>query len=43
MILYDNGTLVNSPGTGAGGADESVLQSTSLTMNTLGLTPGFSW
>jgi hypothetical protein len=24
-VLYDNGPLVNSPGTGAGGADESVL------------------
>lgn len=35
QILYDNGPLVNSPGTGVGGADESVLQ-TSLGMNTLG-------
>lgn len=35
-ILFDNGPLVNSPGTGVGGADESVLQSTSLGMNTLG-------
>jgi hypothetical protein len=26
-ILWDNGPLVNSPGTGAGGADESVLHS----------------
>ncbi|MHB8790315.1 MAG: hypothetical protein ACYDBT_10590 [Desulfobulbaceae bacterium] len=34
-LLYDNGPLVNSPGTGVGGADESVLQ-TSLGMNTLG-------
>lgn len=34
--LYDNGPLVNSPGTGVGGADESVLQSVSLGMNTLG-------
>jgi hypothetical protein len=25
-VLYDNGTIINSPGTGAGGADESVLQ-----------------
>jgi hypothetical protein len=25
-VLWDNGPLVNSPGTGAGGADESVLQ-----------------
>jgi len=35
-VLYDNGPLVNSPGTGAGGADESVVQSASLAMNTLG-------
>jgi uncharacterized repeat protein (TIGR01451 family) len=35
-VLFDNGPLVNSPGTGAGGADESVLQTTSLGMNTLG-------
>lgn len=35
-IGFDNGPLVNSPGTGAGGADESVLQSTSLSMNTIG-------
>lgn len=34
--LYDNGPLVNSPGTGAGGADESVLQNVSLNMNGLG-------
>ena len=36
MVLYDNGPLVNSPGTGAGGADESVLQTSSLMMNTYG-------
>ncbi|MFH1679824.1 MAG: hypothetical protein ABIH26_04175 [Candidatus Eisenbacteria bacterium] len=35
-VLYDNGPLVNSPGTGYAGADESVLQTTSLSMNTLG-------
>ncbi|MCL4263291.1 MAG: DUF4397 domain-containing protein [Anaerolineae bacterium] len=35
-VLYDNGPLVNSPGTGVGGADESVLQTVSLGMNTLG-------
>lgn len=35
-LLHDNGPLVNSPGTGFGGADESVLQSVSLGMNTLG-------
>ncbi|MBL7906500.1 MAG: carboxypeptidase regulatory-like domain-containing protein [Bacteroidales bacterium] len=34
-ILYDNGPLVNSPGTGAGGADESILQS-DLGMGTYG-------
>lgn len=33
VIAWDNGPLVNSPGTGVGGADESVLQST---MSTLG-------
>lgn len=35
-VLFDNGPLVNSPGTGAGGADESVLQSNSLGMTTIG-------
>lgn len=35
-VLFDNGPLVNSVGTGVGGADESVLQSVSLGMNTLG-------
>ena len=34
-VIYDNGPLVNSPGTGAGGADESVLQ-TSLGMTAYG-------
>jgi len=34
--LYDNGPLVNSPGTGAGGADESMLQNVSLGMGTYG-------
>ncbi|MDX1439560.1 MAG: T9SS type A sorting domain-containing protein [Rubricoccaceae bacterium] len=34
-LLYDNGPLVNSPGTGLGGFDESILQS-SLGMTTLG-------
>jgi hypothetical protein len=24
-VIYDNGTIVNSPGTGAGGADESII------------------
>jgi len=36
-VIYDNGPLVNSPGTGIGGEDESVLQVTSLGMNTLGV------
>lgn len=35
-VLYDNGSLVNSPGTGSGGADESVLQSVGLGLNTIG-------
>ncbi len=34
--LHDNGPLVNSPGTGVGGADESRLQFTDLQMTTLG-------
>lgn len=36
IILYNNGPLVNSPGTGAGGADESVLQMNSLGMGIYG-------
>jgi len=36
-VLYNNGPLVNSLGTGAGGLDESILQSLSLGMGTLGL------
>lgn len=35
-VLWDNGPLVTHPGAGAGGADESRLQSSSLLMNTLG-------
>jgi hypothetical protein len=35
-LLWDSGPLANSPGTGAGGADESMLQSLSLGMNTIG-------
>ena len=35
VVLYDNGPLVTHPGAGAGGADDSVLQ-TNLGMNTLG-------
>ncbi len=34
--LYDNGPLVSCVGCGVGGADESVLQNVSLSMNTLG-------
>ncbi len=41
VVLYDNGPLVNSPGTGAGGADESQLQ-TALGMNSLGAGHQFS-
>ena len=35
-ILFDNGPLTTSTGTGAGGADESSLQSVTLGHNTLG-------
>ena len=35
-VLFDNGPFINSPGTGAGGADESVLQSSSLEMTARG-------
>lgn len=35
-VLYDNGPLINSPGTGSGGADESQVQNISLTMSTTG-------
>lgn len=35
-VLWDNGPLVTCPGCGAGGADESVLQTTSLGMTILG-------
>jgi hypothetical protein len=35
-VLFDNGPLVNSAGTGAGGADESVLQGSTLGMGTIG-------
>jgi hypothetical protein len=38
VVLFDNGPLVNSPGTGAGGADESRLQDSSLGMNVFGFT-----
>ena len=40
MVLYDNGPLVNCPGCGVGGADESRVQ-TSLSMNILGF--GHQW
>lgn len=35
-LTFSNGPLVTSTGTGAGGADESVLQNSSLGMSTLG-------
>lgn len=35
-VLFDNGPVLNSPGSGVGGADESILQSVTLEMNTLG-------
>ncbi|HEX4955668.1 MAG TPA: hypothetical protein VF017_19960 [Thermoanaerobaculia bacterium] len=35
-VLWNNGPLVTHPGAGFGGADESRLQSVSLTMNTIG-------
>ena len=35
-VLWDNGPLVNYPGGGAGGADESRLQNSTLLMTTLG-------
>ncbi len=35
-VLFDNGPLVNSPGTGVGGADESLIQASTLMMTTLG-------
>ncbi len=36
-VLYDNGPLVNSPGTGSGGLDESLVQNNTLGMTTLGI------
>lgn len=41
-VIVDNGPLVNSPGSGFGGADESVLQNVSLGMNILGFGHRFS-
>ncbi|HNB50776.1 MAG TPA: proprotein convertase P-domain-containing protein, partial [Anaerolineales bacterium] len=35
-VLYDNGPLVTHPGGGAGGADESRLQNSTLLMGTIG-------
>ena len=35
-MLFDNGPLVNSPGTGVGGTDESVLQNITLGMTNFG-------
>ncbi|MBN1868237.1 proprotein convertase P-domain-containing protein [Candidatus Sumerlaeota bacterium] len=34
--LHDNGPILNSPGTGSGGFDESILRNNSLGMNTYG-------
>jgi hypothetical protein len=36
-VLFDNGPIINSPGTGVGGVDESILQDVSLGMSTLGV------
>lgn len=36
-ILYSNGPLINSEGTGIGGANESILQDLSLGLTTLGI------
>lgn len=36
ILVYENGPLVNSPGTGPGGADESLLQDSTLAMGTFG-------
>jgi PKD repeat protein len=36
QILFDNGPIFNSPGTGAGGANESVLYTTTFAMGTIG-------
>ncbi len=35
-VIFDNGPLVNSLGTGPGGTDQSVLQNVSLGITTLG-------
>ncbi|REJ85558.1 MAG: hypothetical protein DWQ36_02815 [Acidobacteria bacterium] len=42
-VLYDNGQFADSPGTGVGGADESILQSVTLGMNTLGFGHQFAF
>ena len=36
-VLFDNGPFVNSPGTGGAGADESILQNTTLMMSLPGV------
>ncbi|MEM1057410.1 MAG: T9SS type A sorting domain-containing protein [Bacteroidota bacterium] len=41
-VLYDNGPLTTSTGTGAGGADESLTQDVSLNMQTFGWSHQFS-
>ncbi|NJN45037.1 MAG: hypothetical protein HC806_10170, partial [Anaerolineae bacterium] len=47
QALYESGPFVNSPLSGVGGADESILQSALFGMNTLGLDincqPGIVW
>jgi subtilisin-like proprotein convertase family protein len=35
-LLYDNGPFINSPGTGPGGTDQSILQNVSLAMTIFG-------
>lgn len=35
-LIYENGPILNSPGSGLGGADESILQDGSLGLNILG-------
>ncbi|MFC3194224.1 hypothetical protein ACFODZ_08220 [Marinicella sediminis] len=36
-VIFDNGPIINSSGSGVGGADESILQDISLGMSTLGI------
>ena len=41
-LLYDNGPFINSPGTGPGSTDQSILQNITLGMNTLGVGAQFA-